>query len=175
MKHTILAVSACFLAKTRYDGQQSSNSVISHFLELLKKEGVALLPFCPEQLGGLPTPRIPSEIKGNRVMNQWGDDVTEHFTKGAEQALSLLKYQNISAALLKQKSPSCGVGKIYDGNFQNQLVSGNGITAQLLTQNDFLVFTEDDVACWESFQKLSTELFLSPSIYCAMEKFLAQQ
>ena len=112
------------------------------------KEGKAI-PICPEQLGGLKTPRKPSEIKvidGKRyVINNEGEDVTENFEKGAAEVLNLAKKLNIKKAVLQPRSPSCGVNKIYSGNFDKQLIDGNGITADLLIKNGIEIITPDEL------------------------------
>ena len=112
-------------------------------LELLKKGEVLLV--CPEQMGGLETPRNPSEIKiiNNevKVFMKDGRDVTENYKKGAEEVLRLAKELNIKKAILKKKSPSCGCGEIYDGTFTDKLIPGNGITAALLLENGIEVET----------------------------------
>lgn len=133
--------SACLLGvKCRYDGKSKPNEKV---IELAKKE--ALIPVCPEQLGGLPTPREPSEIRGDKVFNKEGVDVTEQFKKGAEEALKIAKLYDIKEAIFKQRSPSCGCGKIYDGTFSGKLVKGDGITTRLLKNNRIRVVTEEDL------------------------------
>jgi len=133
--------SACLLGiKCRYDGKSKPNDKV---IRLLKKE--VLIPVCPEQLAGLSTPREASEKKGNKVITKSGKNVTDNFIKGAEQVLKLTKLFNIKEAILKQKSPSCGCGKVYDGNFSNTLVEGDGVTASLLKKNKVKVITEEDL------------------------------
>lgn len=141
----LIAVSSCFLLPTRYDGRSAKNVHVTSFLHLLNENGIGIIPFCPEQLGGLPTPRTPAEIQGEQVFTQDGKDITKAFKKGAQISLDLLKYLDISVALVKQKSPSCGFGKIYDGNFNGTLVSGKGVTSQLLHQNNITLYTEEDL------------------------------
>ena len=99
---------------------------------------------CPEVLGGLPTPREPSERCGNRVINRAGDDVTEAFQKGAEEALRIYREHNCTMAVLKSKSPSCGIGMIHNGLFDGGLVSGNGVCAQLFLDEGIEVITEQE-------------------------------
>lgn len=135
-----ILVSACLLGTNcKYNGK---NNYSEELVEYLKDK--AVIPICPEIYGGLPTPRIPSEIVGDRVMNKEGLDVTENFKRGAEETLALAKKFNVHKAILKAKSPSCGFGKIYDGTFSDQLISGNGITAELLQQNGIEILTEND-------------------------------
>lgn len=130
-------VSACLAGiRCAYDGKHRKNKEI---LELVKK-GEAI-PVCPEQLGGLPTPRIPSERKGQLVVNRNGKDVTCYFERGAEEALKIAKIVKCDCAILKSRSPSCGIGKIYDGNFSNTLITGNGVFADLLIEEDIEVIS----------------------------------
>lgn len=127
----MILVSACLAGfKCKYNGEANTDMNI---VELVKK-GVAI-PVCPEQLGGLPTPRVPSEIIGEKVFSKDGTDVTEQFEKGAHRTLEIAKLYNCTEAILKSKSPSCGFGKIYDGTFSGVLVNGDGITAKLLKEN----------------------------------------
>ncbi|WP_300410477.1 DUF523 domain-containing protein [Lagierella sp.] len=130
MKEKIL-VSSCLIGLiTRYDGRLQKDN---RFEELAEEYDI--IPFCPEQAGGLPTPRKPCEIYKNRVLNVDGDDKTENFIRGAKEALKLCKLFNIKKAILKSKSPSCGKGKIYDGTFSGNLISGDGFTTRLLEDN----------------------------------------
>lgn len=141
----MILISACLVGvNCKYDGGNNLNEKI---LELVKN-GEAIL-VCPEQLGGLCTPRIPSEISiidNNRhVIMKDGTDVTDNFEKGANEVLRLAKELNITKAILKSKSPSCGCGLIYDGTFTGNKIIGNGITAQLLMDNGIEVITENDI------------------------------
>jgi len=120
-----------------------SNKLNQKVVELSKKE--ILIPVCPEQLGGLPTPREPSEQKGEKVVSKSGKDVTKNFKKGAEEVLKIAKLFNIKEAILKQKSPSCGSGLIYDGTFSGIITRGDGVTASLLKNNNIRVISEEDV------------------------------
>lgn len=104
-----------------------------------------MIPVCPEQLGGLPTPRIPAERVKDRVITQVGVDVTKEYQIGAEEALKIAKLYNCKKAILKEKSPSCGCGKIYDGTFSRNLIVGNGVTAELLLKNGIEVFGESEI------------------------------
>ncbi|TRZ80565.1 DUF523 domain-containing protein [bacterium] len=133
--------SACLLGiKCRYDGKSRPNQQI---LALAGKE--ILIPVCPEQLGGLPTPRTPSEQKGSRVISKDGKDVTKNFRRGAETVLQLARILGVQEAILKQRSPSCGHGQIYDGSFSSSIIEGNGITTRLLKENGIKVITEEDL------------------------------
>lgn len=116
---------------------------VPEILELVKA-GEAV-PVCPEVLGGLPTPRSPSERQPDgRVVNRLGQDVTEAFSRGAAFALEICRNCGCSAAILKARSPSCGKGEIYDGSFTGTRVSGNGVCAALLTEAGIRVLTEEE-------------------------------
>lgn len=133
--------SSCLLGiRCRYDGKSKPDKKI---IGLSRKE--ALIPVCPEQLGGLPTPRENSEIKGKRVITASGKDKTENMKKGAEETLKIAKLFNIKQAILKQKSPSCGCGKIYDGTFSRKLIKGDGVTTALLKKNGIKVVSEEEL------------------------------
>jgi uncharacterized protein YbbK (DUF523 family) len=112
-------------------------------LRLSKKE--ILIPVCPEQLGGLPTPREPSEKRGRRVFSKKGRDVTNNFKSGAEAVLRIAKLLGINKVILKQGSTSCGCGKIYDGTFSGKIIKGDGITTALLKKNAIRVISEQDI------------------------------
>jgi len=133
--------SACLLGiKCRYDGKDACNKKV---IMLLKTE--ILIPVCPEQLGGLPTPREPAEIREGRVITRYGVDVTENFKRGAEEVLKIAKLFGIREAILKQGSPSCGCGRIYNGTFSGKTIKGDGITAALLKKHGIKVITEEDL------------------------------
>ena len=149
-----ILVSACLLGEhCRYDGKEEKNPLIE---ELNKYYD--LVPFCPEVEGGLPTPRIPSEIKSGRVYNKKGENVTKQFNIGAEKALQLCRFLNIHICILKDKSPSCGVYEIYDGTFTNKLKKGQGVTASLLSSVDYWVMSEDDIPELIEKQKKKREI-----------------
>ena len=140
MKEKIL-VSACLLGvDCKYSGGNNYNEKV---IEYIKDKEV--IPVCPEILGGLSTPRPPSERIGSKVINNQNIDVTKEYTKGAQQALLLAKLFNVKKALLKAKSPSCGKGSIYDGTFSSVLIEGNGVTTDLLEANGITVITEQDL------------------------------
>lgn len=136
MKEKIL-VSACLLGvNCKYSGGNNYSEEVMEFLR-----DYEIIPICPEIMGGLPTPRPASEINGIKVINVNDEDVTENFKRGAEETLKLAKLLGVKKALLKRKSPSCGSGEIYDGTFSGTLKVGDGITAQLLKENDIEVLT----------------------------------
>ena len=141
----MILVSACLVGiNCKYSGGNNYNQKIFD----LVKEGKAI-PICPEQLGGLNTPRKPVELKvinGKRyAIDNEGNDLTENFERGALEVLNLAKTLNINKAILQPRSPSCGVNKIYSGNFDNKLVDGNGILTELLKQNGIDVLTPNEI------------------------------
>jgi uncharacterized protein YbbK (DUF523 family) len=136
----MILVSACLAGiNCRYDGKNNANQRIID----LVKQGLAV-PVCPEQLGGLSTPRPPAEIVSGNVVNIHGDDVSHNFQKGAEETLKIAKLLNCNKAILKQRSPSCGCGRIYDGTHSGSVKDGNGITTDLLLLNGIQILTEED-------------------------------
>ncbi len=145
----MLIISACLAGiPCRYNGESKPYPQIMTLL----KEGKAI-PLCPEQLGGLSTPREPCEIIGNRVISKTGTDVTDKFIKGAEIILDIAKLCNCKTAILKANSPSCGSNEIYDGTFSGKLIDGDGVTANLLKENGIKVFTEEEILFIPEFQK----------------------
>ena len=137
----MIIVSACLAGVAcRYDGAGKPCEKVIR----LVAEGQAI-PVCPEQLGGLPTPRAPAEIIGNKVIRKDGVDVTEAFHRGAREALQLARLVGAKTAILKARSPSCGSGKIYDGSFTGKLVDGNGVFAEVCKQNGIEVKTEEEI------------------------------
>ena len=136
-----IIVSACLLGdKCRYDGH-------SNYVPLIKelKEKYEIIVICPEVNGGLSIPRTPSEIKGDRVINQKGKDVTKYFNKGVDYVLQVVKYFNIKKAVLKEKSPSCGVHNIYDGNFNNKVIEGQGWLTRKLKTLGVEIYNENEI------------------------------
>ncbi len=138
-------ISACLAGvNCKYSGGNNKDDRIIK----LVKEGKGIL-VCPEQLGGLSTPRLPSEIldtkRGRMVISTDGEDVTREFIRGAEETLKIAKMMDIKKAILKSRSPSCGYGKIYDGSFTKTLKNGNGFTAELLILNGIEVISEDSL------------------------------
>ena len=124
-------VSACLLGQScRYDGQSKPCAGA----ELLLNK-CHVIPVCPEIMGGLPTPRTPAERCGERVISRAGEDVTAQYRRGAEETLRLAKLFNCKYAILKEKSPSCGKGKIHNGKFDGGYIEGDGITTKLLKNN----------------------------------------
>jgi uncharacterized protein YbbK (DUF523 family) len=141
-RHKIMKiVSACLAGiNCRYDGK---NNVCPFVVELIK-QGKAI-PVCPEQLGGLSTPREAAELNKEKVVTKTGKDVTKEFVIGAEEGLIIAKLVGCSEAILKARSPSCGVNEIYDGSFTKTKIKGNGVFAQKLIDNGIKVITEEDL------------------------------
>ena len=136
-----ILISGCLLGVCcRYDGASKPHPLAQ---ELAKKH--ELIPVCPEQLGGLATPRPPAERQGERIIAKTGLDVTEQYRRGAEETLKLCRLLNCDAAVLKERSPSCGSGEIYDGTFTGTLTNGDGVTAELLRANGILVWGESSI------------------------------
>lgn len=133
-----LLVSACLLGcRCRYDGDSREHPLAK---ELAERH--TLVPVCPEQLGGLPTPRPPAERRGELVVTREEDDVTARYRRGAEETLRLCRRLDCAAAVLKERSPSCGHGEIYDGTFSGTLTAGDGVTAALLLSCGVPVYGE---------------------------------
>ena len=137
----IVLISMCLMGvNCRYDGGSNPVPGVAAL-----EEHCTLIPVCPEQLGGLPTPRPPSERRGSRVVTREGGDVTAQFERGAEQALRLAERFGARYALLKARSPSCGAGEIYDGTFTGARIPGDGVTAALLRAVGIHVFDEHHI------------------------------
>ena len=135
-----ILVSACLLGiGCRYDGKHKANPDV-----LALREKYNLIPVCPEIYGGLPTPRIPSERVDDKVMMKDGRDVTENYQRGAREALELCRIYGIKTAILKERSPSCGKGEIYDGSFTGALTARDGVTAELLIREGIRVLGESE-------------------------------
>lgn len=136
-------ISACLLGlDCKYDGGANtlSNSVIAAL-----RAKYDLVPVCPESYGGLASPRPPSERVGDRVLSKEGGDVTTQYEKGARAALRLAEIFGCRSAILKERSPSCGHGLIYDGTFSRTLVPGDGVTARLLMEHGVKIYGESDI------------------------------
>lgn len=150
----MIIVSACLLGENcKYSGGNNKSENVIKYLE--DKEYILV---CPEQLGGLSTPRNPSEIitygnkDGNdvlsgctKVLSNKGIDVTKNFIQGAEETLKIAKEHNAKTAILKAGSPSCGYKKIYDGNFLGNKIQGMGVTAAILNKENIALLDEDDI------------------------------
>ena len=137
---TILVSAGLLGGPCRYDGKSKPNDAV-----LALMEHHTLIPICPEQMGGLATPRVPAERKDGGVFTERGGDVTEQYRRGAEEALRLAQLYGCKYAILKERSPSCGSGQIYDGSFSRRLIEGDGVTAQLLKAHGITVLGESEV------------------------------
>lgn len=146
-----MIVSACLVGvNCKYNGENNDNDKVKEFLK--DKQYILI---CPEQLGGLATPRKPSEINkiggkevlngSSQVINCEDEDVTENFIKGAKESLKIAKMFNCKQALLKEGSPSCGCNLIYDGTFKGKKISGMGVTAALFNKNNIEIFSEKEL------------------------------
>ena len=137
-----ILVSACLLGiSCRYDGKSKPHPAV-----LALQGQHQLIPVCGEIFGGLPTPRTPAERVGDRVLTEDGRDVTQEYHRGAEEVLALARRLDCKVALLKERSPSCGTGEIYDGSFTHTLTAGDGVTAELLRASGIAVFGESRLA-----------------------------
>lgn len=134
-------VSACLLGVScRYDG---GSQPCEKVLELMKEH--ELIPVCPEQLGGLSTPRLPSEIRGEKVVASNERDVTDPFERGAREALKIAQLYGCKEAILKSDSPSCGHGRVYDGTFTGGKCPGDGVTCRRLMEAGIRVRSEKEL------------------------------
>ncbi len=136
-----ILVSACLMGvNCRYDGGNGRNENVLRLMEEYN-----LIPVCPEQLGGMKTPRDAAERNGSRVVNKAGQDVTDCFMRGAEETLKIGKLYGCRQAILKERSPSCGHGVIYDGTFSGEKIPGSGVAAMLLEENGITVTGESGI------------------------------
>ena len=134
-------ISACLLGVScRYDGQSKAYPLVE---ELCRRHEV--VPVCPEQLGGLPTPRVPAERQGAQVVTKEGGDVTAQYLRGAAEAVHLARKLGCTVAILKERSPSCGSGEIYDGSFTGKLIDDAGVLAQALLDAGYIVMDNEDL------------------------------
>lgn len=137
-----ILVSACLLGKNcKYNGGNNLNQGVLDFIE-----GHEVIGVCPEQLGGLSTPRLPAEIVDGVVTNKEGVSVDAQFRKGAQTALAVALEKKVDLAILQSRSPSCGVKEIYDGSFSGKKIKGQGVFAKLLSAHGIKVLDAEDVA-----------------------------
>ena len=137
-----ILVSACLLGKNcKYNGGNNLNQSVLDFIE-----GHEVIGVCPEQLGGLSTPRLPAEMVEGIVTNKEGISVDAEFRKGAQTALAAALEKKVDLAILQSRSPSCGVKEIYDGSFSGKKVKGQGMLARLLTKYGIKVLDAEDIA-----------------------------
>ena len=136
-----ILVSACLLGKNcKYNGGNNLNQGVLEFIE-----GHEVIGVCPEQLGGLSTPRLPAEIVAGVVTNKEGISVDAQFRKGAQTALAVALENKVDLAILQSRSPSCGVKEIYDGSFSGKKIKGQGVFAKLLPAHGIKVLDAEDV------------------------------
>ena len=139
MKEKLL-ISACLLGFCcKYDG--GTNTLPADTIAALREQ-YDLIPVCPETAGSLPIPRAPSERRGGRVLSREGNDVTDEYEKGALLALALAERFGCRRALLKERSPSCGAGEIYDGTFSHSRILGDGVAAEALRKAGLTLYGE---------------------------------
>jgi len=148
-----LLISACLVGHfCRYDG---GTCPLPEAFKRQLEDRFDLIPFCPEEEGGLSTPRVPAEIQGGtgadvltgkaRVLNRNGEDVTAAYLRGAQKAAATVRKERITVAVLKARSPACGPGQIYDGSFSGRLKPGDGVTAAMLRTLKVRIFSEEDL------------------------------
>ncbi|MVA26041.1 DUF523 domain-containing protein [Agrobacterium vitis] len=154
-----ILISACLMGRpVRYDGK---GKPLHHPAIARWEDEGRLVVFCPEQAGGLPTPRPPAEIEQGgtgedvlhgraRVLEVTGGDVTTEFIAGGRKAVDMALEQGCRYALLIDGSPSCGSGFIYDGSFSGKRHPGFGVTAALLKQAGVAVFSDRDIDALEA-------------------------
>lgn len=136
-----LLISACLLGRNcKYNGGNNYTPLVERL-----KERYELVPVCPECFGGLPIPHDPSERVGDKVLSKAGEDVTGAFILGAEKTLAVARGQGITLAVLKERSPSCGFGAVYDGTFTGTVVPGSGVAAELLAKNGVAIYGESRI------------------------------
>ena len=148
-----LLISACLLGENvKYNGKNNKidTSEIAKYFEFV--------PICPEVMGGLPIPRVPSERKNDKVITQIGVDVTNNYRLGKDIAINIAKNNHIKYALLKSKSPSCGNDLIYDGTFSHTLINKSGVTAEALKKIGVIVFNENQIDDLLHFLKTKTPI-----------------
>ena len=146
-------ISACLLGdNVKYSG---GNNLTPELVTLLEKYNVKIVKICPECFAGLPIPRVPSEIRGDKVFSKDGWDITEEFLSGAEKTYQIAKRKRVDFAILKERSPSCGSSFIYDGSFSGKVIEGQGLTAKKLSKENIIIFSEENL---EEIEKYLEEL-----------------
>lgn len=140
-KRVKVMVSACLMGENcKYSGGNNRNEKVLNFVSKCE-----VIKVCPEVLGGLPTPRLPCEIREGLVVNREGGSCTGEYVRGAKLALELAKEEQPDLVILQPRSPSCGAKQIYDGTFTKTLISGSGIFANMMKENGFTVVEPDDL------------------------------
>ena len=137
-KEIKVLISACLLGdNVKYSG---GNNLTLELVTLLEKYNVKIVKICPECFAGLSIPRVPSEIRGDKVFSKDGRDITEEFLSGAEKTYQIAKRKQVDFAILKERSPSCGSSFIYDGSFSGKVIEGQGLTAKKLSKENIIIF-----------------------------------
>lgn len=149
-----IVVSACLMGENcKYNGL---DNYLRELVEACERTGTEVLLVCPEVFGGLPTPRKPSEIINGEVRTCEGISVNREFRLGAQRALDMCEQaggpEEIAACILQDRSPSCGVDRIYDGTFSGTLTAGNGVFVDLLLRHGYRVIpaASSTPACWSN-------------------------
>ena len=152
-KEIKVLISACLLGdNVKYSG---GNNLKPELVTLLEKYNVKIVKICPECFAGLPIPRVPSEIREDKVFSKDGRDITEEFLSGAEKTYQVAKKKQVDFAILKERSPSCGSSYIYDGSFSGNVIQGQGLTARKLSKENIIIFSEENL---EEIEKYLEEL-----------------
>ena len=142
-KEIKVLISACLLGdNVKYSG---GNNLTPELVTLLEKYNVKIVKVCPECFAGLPIPRVPSEIRGDKVYGKDGRDITKEFLVGAEKTYQVAKNKEIDFAILKERSPSCGNSYIYDGSFSGKVIQGQGLTVRKLNEENIVIFSEENL------------------------------
>ncbi|WP_338974176.1 DUF523 domain-containing protein [Fusobacterium vincentii] len=142
-KEIKVLISACLLGdNVKYSG---GNNLKPELVTLLEKYNVKIVKICPECFAGLPIPRVPSEIREDKVFSKDGRDITEEFLSGAEKTYQVAKKKQVDFAILKERSPSCGSSYIYDGSFSGNVIQGQGLTAKKLSKENIIIFSEENL------------------------------
>ena len=142
-KEIKVLISACLLGdNVKYSG---GNNLTPELVTMLEKYNVKIVKICPECFAGLPIPRVPSEIRGDKVYGKDGRDITKEFLVGAEKTYQVAKNKEIDFAILKERSPSCGNSYIYDGSFSGKVIQGQGLTVRKLNEENIVIFSEENL------------------------------
>lgn len=137
-----IVVSACLLGENcKYNGGNNRHEAVLEFIK-----GKEVIPVCPEVAGGLPTPRIPTELVNGVAINREGINVDQEFQKGVEISLKKLEGEDIELAILQPRSPSCGAKQVYDGTFTGTLQEGRGMLAQALFEKGYKIIEPDEIS-----------------------------
>ena len=155
-KEIKVLISACLLGdNVKYSG---GNNLTPELVTLLEKYNVKIVKICPECFAGLPIPRVPSEIREDKVFGKDGRDITEEFLTGAEKTYEVAKRKQVDFAILKERSPSCGNSFIYDGSFSGKVIQGQGLTARKLGKENIVIFSEENLKEIEKYlEKLNKQ------------------